>query len=87
MFLSRLGILRRGSQLRNLAGMEVVIVPCLSDNYSYLILDDGSDSAIVVDPSETQPVVSTLKNHNKSIAAILAVSNHTFTFIFKIYSY
>ena len=35
--------------------MRVVPVPCLSDNYAYLVTADGADEAVVVDPSEAGP--------------------------------
>ena len=34
--------------------MRVIPVPCLSDNYAYLVTRDGSDEAFVVDPSESR---------------------------------
>ena len=35
--------------------MEVEIIPCLQDNYSYLIIDEDKLEACVVDPSEAKP--------------------------------
>ena len=37
--------------------MEVKIIPCLSDNYSYLIFDKVKKIACVIDPSEARPVI------------------------------
>ena len=37
--------------------MEVKIIPCLNDNYSYLILDRNKKNACVIDTSESEPVI------------------------------
>ena len=37
--------------------MRVVTIPCLSDNYAYLLTADGSKKALVVDPSEAAGVI------------------------------
>ena len=44
--------------------MRVEIIPCLQDNYSYLIIDDSNNSACVIDPSESQPIINFLDNEN-----------------------
>ena len=36
--------------------MIVEIIPCLQDNYSYLIIDETNNNACVIDPSEAKPV-------------------------------
>lgn len=33
-------------------GVKIVPIPVLSNNYSYLIIDTGSNCAAVVDPSD-----------------------------------
>ena len=40
--------------------MNVVIVPCLYDNYAYLAVDESSGRAVVVDPSESVPILRKL---------------------------
>ena len=37
--------------------MRVEIIPCLQDNYSYLIINENNNDACVVDPSEAKPVI------------------------------
>ncbi len=44
-------------------GIAVGIVPCLSDNYSYLLRVPGTDRAVVVDASEAGPVRAALREH------------------------
>jgi hydroxyacylglutathione hydrolase len=39
--------------------MKVLTVPCLSDNYAYVLVQDGH--AVVVDPSEAAPVLAALE--------------------------
>ena len=36
--------------------MRIEIIPCLQDNYSYLIVDEINNNACVVDPSEAEPL-------------------------------
>ena len=45
--------------------LEVKIIKCLSDNYSYLIIDEETKTVGVVDPSEFDPVEKKSKNFNK----------------------
>jgi hydroxyacylglutathione hydrolase len=56
--------------------MRVVPVPCLSDNYAYLLVPDGSKKAIVVDPSEAAPVVAALEKEGLELAAIVDTHHH-----------
>jgi len=42
--------------------MRVEIIPCLQDNFSYLIIDDSNNTACIVDPSEAAPIINFLKN-------------------------
>ena len=41
--------------------MQIIPIPCLSDNYAYVIYDNNSKTVGVVDPSESLPVISFLK--------------------------
>lgn len=38
--------------------MRIVPIPCLSDNYAYLVICNETRAAAVVDPSEAEPIVS-----------------------------
>ena len=57
--------------------MRVEIIPCLQDNYSYLIIDENNDSACVVDPGEAKPIVDYLKNKNIKLRYILNTHHHS----------
>jgi hydroxyacylglutathione hydrolase len=54
--------------------MRIITVPCLQDNYAYLI-DTGSHCA-VVDPSEPEPVVAALKREGLTLTHILNTHHH-----------
>ncbi len=56
--------------------MQVIAVPCLSDNYAYLIFADGSTDAAVVDPAEAAPVIKALAKHGLTLRAILNTHHH-----------
>lgn len=55
--------------------MRIVPVPCLSDNYAYLVIaDDGR--AAVVDPGEAPPIVAALAREGATLAAVWATHHH-----------
>ena len=56
--------------------MRIEIIPCLQDNYSYLIIDDSNNSACVVDPSEATPIINFLENKNINLKYILNTHHH-----------
>jgi len=45
--------------------MKIEIIPCLSDNYSYLIHDKESNTVAIVDPSEFKTCDKIIKKYNK----------------------
>jgi hydroxyacylglutathione hydrolase len=53
---------------------EIEIVPCLSDNYAYLVKDDGV--CAVVDPSEPGPVKAALSRRGWTLTHILNTHHH-----------
>lgn len=40
---------------------EVVTVPCLKDNYAYLVRDEGTGKVAVVDAPEAEPIIAALE--------------------------
>ena len=36
--------------------MEIVTIPCLQDNFAYLLICPNTGDTVVVDPSEADPV-------------------------------
>jgi len=56
--------------------MKVEIIPCLKDNYSYLIIDENNNNACVVDPSEAKPVIDFIDKNNINLKYILNTHHH-----------
>jgi hydroxyacylglutathione hydrolase len=56
--------------------MEVALIPCLRDNYAYLLWQDGSRDALVIDPSEAEPVERVLSARGLTLSAILNTHHH-----------
>ncbi|XP_050250990.1 hydroxyacylglutathione hydrolase cytoplasmic isoform X2 [Quercus robur] len=59
--------------------MKVYHVPCLEDNYSYLIIDERSKEAAVVDPVEAEKVVQFAKQHGVLLKFVLTTHHHCHT--------
>jgi hydroxyacylglutathione hydrolase len=55
--------------------LRVTPIPCLEDNYAYL-LDDGSGELAVVDASEAAPVRASLRSANGRLSALLSTHHH-----------
>jgi hydroxyacylglutathione hydrolase len=55
--------------------MRVVAVPCLSDNYAYLVISSSGDAA-VVDASEATPVRRALEREGATARAIWSTHHH-----------
>src|SRR5262245_12780224 len=55
--------------------MRIVPVPCLKDNFAYLVIDDDGRCA-VVDPGEPGPIEAALVRENAQLAAIWATHHH-----------
>jgi hydroxyacylglutathione hydrolase len=56
--------------------MRIVPVPCLNDNYAYLVIDEGSRKAAVVDPSEDAPVLAAAERAGVAIAELWLTHHH-----------
>ena len=56
--------------------MEVKIIPCLNDNYSYLIFDKNKKNACVVDPSESKPIIKIVEKNKLNLKYILNTHHH-----------
>src|ERR1700684_1485754 len=53
---------------------EIIIIPCLTDNYAYLV--KAGDSCAVVDPSEPEPVRAALTTRGWHLSHILNTHHH-----------
>jgi hydroxyacylglutathione hydrolase len=56
--------------------MRVVPVPCLSDNYAYLVSCEATGHVAVVDPGEAAPVVAALEREGGTLRAIWNTHHH-----------
>jgi hydroxyacylglutathione hydrolase len=56
--------------------MRVVLVPCLQDNYAYLVICERTGQAAVVDPSEAGPVAEALAREGATLQAIWNTHHH-----------
>lgn len=56
--------------------LTIELVPCLSDNYAYLLRDDASNAVGIVDPSEAPPVLKALERHGWTLTHILNTHHH-----------
>ena len=56
--------------------MEITPIPCLTDNYAYIINDKKSKTIGVVDPSESEPIISFLEKKNLKLNYILNTHHH-----------
>jgi len=56
--------------------LNIHLVPCLKDNYAYLVHEPATSSVAIVDPSEAAPVVAALKAHNLKLTHILNTHHH-----------
>ena len=56
--------------------MKVHIIPCLKDNYSYLIIDENKNTACVIDPSEPEPIIKYIDKNKFNLKFILNTHHH-----------
>jgi len=56
--------------------MRVEVIPCLQDNYSYLIIDKSNNSACIVDPGEAKPIMNFIEKENINLKYILNTHHH-----------
>ena len=56
--------------------MRIEIIKCLQDNYSYLIIDEITNDACVIDPSEAKPIINYVEKNNLKLKYILNTHHH-----------
>ncbi len=55
--------------------MRILPVPCLKDNYAYLVMNDDGD-AVVVDASEADPIREAVRRAGANVRAIWSTHHH-----------
>lgn len=56
--------------------MEILPVPCLSDNYAYLVRASGRAETVVVDPGTAAPVIRALETRHLRLVGLLCTHHH-----------
>src|SRR6266508_482889 len=56
--------------------MRIVPIPCLKDNYAYLVICEDTRRAAVIDPSEAAPIVAAVRQEGVELAAIWNTHHH-----------
>jgi hydroxyacylglutathione hydrolase len=59
-----------------MAALEIELVPCLRDNYAYLVHDRDAGLTAIVDPSEPEPVRKALAGRGWKLTHILNTHHH-----------
>lgn len=57
-------------------GPKVLTVPCLKDNYAYLVHLPGNNEAVCIDASDAAPIAHALQENQLRLAAILSTHHH-----------
>ncbi|XP_039066850.1 hydroxyacylglutathione hydrolase 1, mitochondrial-like isoform X2 [Hibiscus syriacus] len=58
------------------SSLQIELVPCLGDNYAYLLHDVDTGTVGVVDPSEAAPIIDALSPKNWNLTYILNTHHH-----------
>ncbi|XP_076998338.1 hydroxyacylglutathione hydrolase, mitochondrial isoform X4 [Tamandua tetradactyla] len=66
---------RRGLHMEQ-GAMKVELLPALTDNYMYLITDQDTREAAVVDPVQPQKVLEVVKKHGVRLTTVLTTHHH-----------
>ncbi|XP_012276116.1 hydroxyacylglutathione hydrolase, mitochondrial isoform X2 [Orussus abietinus] len=56
--------------------MKVEILPALEDNYMYLIVDDETKEAAIVDPVDPDSVISAVEQSNVNLTKVFTTHHH-----------
>jgi hydroxyacylglutathione hydrolase len=55
---------------------EIVTIPCLSDNYAFLLHDDATGATAVIDVPDAAPIQAALQDHGWTLSDILITHHH-----------
>ena len=56
--------------------LELVTIPCRSDNYAYLVHDPDSGETACIDVPDAAPILATLNDRGWSLSKILITHHH-----------
>lgn len=57
--------------------LDLVTIPCLSDNYAYLLHDEASGETILVDVPQAAPILAALQARGWTLGTILLTHHHS----------
>ncbi|XP_075035382.1 hydroxyacylglutathione hydrolase, mitochondrial isoform X1 [Mixophyes fleayi] len=66
----------RKSKLVSQPNMKIELLPALTDNYMYLLIDEETKEAAIVDPVQPQKVVEAVKKHGVKLTSVLTTHHH-----------
>ncbi|KAL7145512.1 hypothetical protein ABFS83_07G089300 [Erythranthe nasuta] len=73
----RIGGVSQFCSITNMSSsLQIELVPCLRDNYAYLLHDVDTGTVGVVDPSESVPIIEALNKKNWNLNYILNTHHH-----------
>jgi hydroxyacylglutathione hydrolase len=67
----------KNAMLHAASGVEIVTVPCLADNYAYLLHESGTASAILIDAPDAAPIEAALDARGWTLGLILITHHHS----------
>lgn len=62
--------------MTNTASVELVVVPCLTDNYAFLVHDQETGKTALIDAPETAPIAGALAERGWTLSDILLTHHH-----------
>ncbi|XP_059654697.1 hydroxyacylglutathione hydrolase 1, mitochondrial-like isoform X2 [Cornus florida] len=72
-----LGVRHLCSVINVSSTLQIELVPCLNDNYAYLLHDVDTGTVGVIDPSEAAPIIDILSRKNHNLTYILNTHHHS----------
>ncbi|KAM8961876.1 hydroxyacylglutathione hydrolase, mitochondrial-like [Pelodytes ibericus] len=66
----------RKSKVFSQSNMKIELLPALADNYMYLLIDEETKEAAIVDPVQPQKVVDAVKKHGVKLTTVLTTHHH-----------
>ena len=57
-------------------GVRVQVIPCLRDNYAYMLVDEATREAVIIDPSEAAPIEEAIEAAGVRLTHLWATHHH-----------
>ena len=56
---------------------ELITIPCLSDNYAFILFNNENRSALLVDAPEAEPINKVINRNNLNLEKIFITHHHS----------